>query len=326
MNPFQFASPVKLDDVLALLPDRWGETELLAGGTDLITSLKQGITTPKRVVSLKSVSDLKGIDLSGGEARIGAMTTLAEASEHSAIRENFPSLVHAVEGIGSPQIVAMATIGGNLCQRPRCWYFRQGFGLFGMHDGKSLIPDGDNRYHAVFGNQGPACFVHPSSLAPALIALGAKVDMVGPKGKRQVGMGEFFRVPQRADEREHVLEPNEILARISIPLSGLASATYKVRQRAGLDWPLVTASVAFQNASAARRARVVLGHVAPTPWPVPKAEAVLEGKPVDEGLAARAGEAAAEGATPLSGNAYKVPLIRTAVKRAILIAAGLMEA
>jgi xanthine dehydrogenase YagS FAD-binding subunit len=138
-------------------------------------------------------------------------------------------------------------------------------------------------------------------------------------------LGDFYRVPRRAGEREYVLEPNEIITRISIPLSGLANATYKVRQRAGLDWPLVTASVAFEKPSAARHAAVVLSHVAPKPWPASKAAAVLEGKPVNEALATQAGEAAAEGATPLSNNGYKVQLVKTAVKRAILIAAGLME-
>ena len=326
MKSFEYASPAKLEDATRLLSDGWDETGILAGGTDLVTSLKQGIIAPKRVVSLKAISGLKGIELSEGQAHIGAMTSLAEISEHAAMRENFPSLVHAIDSIGSPQIIAMGTLGGNLCQRPRCWYFRQGFGLLGQQDGKSLIPDGDNRYHAIFGNQGPAYFVSPSSLAPALVALGASVGIAGPNDRtRQVKMAEFYRIPQQAHEREYTLEPNEIVTRISIPLSGLANATYKVRQRSGLDWPLVTASVAFESTAAARRAAVVLGHVAPKPWPAAKASAVLEGKPVDEDLAARAGEAAAEGATPLSKNEYKVQLVKTAVKRAILVAAGLME-
>ena len=326
MKSFEYASPAKLEDATRLLSDGWDETGILAGGTDLVTSLKQGIIAPKRVVSLKAISGLKGIELSEGQAHIGAMTSLAEISEHAAMRENFPSLVHAIDSIGSPQIIAMGTLGGNLCQRPRCWYFRQGFGLLGQLDGKSLIPDGDNRYHAIFGNQGPAYFVSPSSLAPALVALGASVDIAGPNDRtRQVKMAEFYRIPQQAHEREYALEPNEIVTRISIPVSGLANATYKVRQRSGLDWPLLTASVAFESAAAARRAVVVLGHVAPKPWLAAKASAVLEGKPVDEDLAAKAGEAAAEGATPLSMNEYKIQLVKTAVKRAILVAAGLME-
>jgi xanthine dehydrogenase YagS FAD-binding subunit len=326
MKPFQYASPVKLENAVRLLSDQWDETGILAGGTDLVTSLKQGLIAPKQVVSLKAVESLKGIEVSGGQARVGAMTSLADVSEHEAIKENFPSLTHAIDSIGSPQIIAMGTLGGNLCQRPRCWYYRQGFGLLGQLDGKSLVPEGDNRYHAIFGNRGPAYFVSPSSLAPSLIALGATVDVAGTDGEsRQIELADFYRIPQQPDQREYTLEPNEIVTRISIPLSEMANATYKVRQRSGLDWPLVTASVAFESPAAARRAAVVLGHVAPKPWPAPKAAAVLEGKPIDEALATKAGEAAAEGATPLSGNAYKVQLVKTAVRRAVLIAAGLME-
>jgi xanthine dehydrogenase YagS FAD-binding subunit len=325
MNPFQYAKPDKLEDALALLADCWGQAEVLGGGTDLLTSMKQRIVAPERVVSLKGVADLKGIKLSGTEARIGAVTTLAEISGQAEVRKAFPSLVHAIDTIGSPQIINVATLGGNLCQRPRCWYFRQGFGLLGTHEGKPLIPEGDNRYHAVFGNTGPAYFVHPSSLAPALIALGATVAIAGPNGAREVKAAELFRTPQNEGERETILEPNEIVTEVAIPLAGLSNASYKVRPRGGLDWPLVTASVALRGLAPVEQAALVLGHVAPTPWPVPKAAAVLEGKRVDEALAAKAGEAAASGATPLSNNAYKVTLIQTAVKRAILIAAGLME-
>jgi xanthine dehydrogenase YagS FAD-binding subunit len=326
MNPFAYASPATLEDAASLLGDRWDQTSILAGGTDLVTSLKQGIIAPERVVSLKDVSGLKGIQLAGGKARIGAMTSLAVISEHEEMRQNFPSLVHAIESIGSPQILARATLGGNLCQRPRCWYYRQGFGLLGQREGKSLIPEGDNRYHAIFGNGGPAYFVSPSTLAPALIALDADIEIAGPNRRsRTVKVAQFYRIPQRADQREYALDPNEIVTAVSLPLSGLANATYKVRQRSGLDWPLVTASVAFQSAASARRAAVVLGHVAPVPWPAPKAAAVLEGKRVDQELAARAGDAATDGATPLSMNQYKVQLVKTAVKRAILVAADLME-
>jgi xanthine dehydrogenase YagS FAD-binding subunit len=325
MKPFEYACPDRLEDAVALLSDQWGEIALLGGGTDLITSLKQGIAAPRRVVSLKAVADLKGIELTDTEARIGAMTSLAEISEHADLNKHFPSLVHAVQSIGSPQIINMGTLGGNLCQRPRCWYFRQGFGLLGQLDGKPLVPEGDNRYHAVFGNQGPAYFVSPSSLAPALIALGATLAIGGGGGTRKLKLADFYRIPKGADEREYDLRPSEVVTQITLPLSGLANATYKVRQREGLDWPLVTASVAFESGSAASGASVVLGHVAPIPWPSAKAASVLEGKRVDQALAAAAGKAATEGATPLSKNAYKIPLIETAVRRAILIAAGLME-
>jgi xanthine dehydrogenase YagS FAD-binding subunit len=324
MNSFEYASPTDLESAIGLLGTRWGEAEILAGGTDLVTSLKQGIVSPKRLVSLKAIPELKGIEVSGNVVQIGAMTPLVELLEHETIRKNFPAITQAIEGIGSPQIIAMGTIGGDLCQRPRCWYYRQGFGLLGQLDGESLIPHGDNRYHAIFGNEGPAYFVSASSLGPPLIALGATLEIAGPKGKtRQVAVAEFFRTPKSADERENVLGADEVVRRISIPVSrsGGANATYEVRQRQGLDWPLVTASVAFGRGYG-RTAEIVLGHVAPKPWRVPEAAALLEDvRRLDEQLATRIAEAAVHSAKPLSKNAYKVRLVKTAVKRAILAAA-----
>jgi xanthine dehydrogenase YagS FAD-binding subunit len=236
-----------------------------------------------------------------------------------------PSLFAATEAISSPQMLAVGTVGGDLCQRPRCWYYRNGFGLLGQFNGKSLIPDGQNRYHAVFGNSGPAYFVHPSSLAPALIALGATCRMTGPRGAtRSVPAGSFFRTPGDANERETTLKPNEILTAIEIPLNGAKNATYEIRHRHGLDWPYVTASVAFKlDGATASGAHVVLGHVAPVPWNAQAAAKVLDGSRINDDLAARCGQEAAQGANPLSQNAYKVQLVKTAVKRAVLQAAGI---
>src|SRR4051812_14455302 len=158
MNSFEYASPKDLESAIGLLGSDFGEAEVLAGGTDLVTSLKQGIVKPKRLVNLKGISSLKGIELKGDMLQIGATTPLVEVLEHTRLRKEFPSITQAIEGIGSPQIIGMGTVAGDLCQRPRCWYYRQGFGLLGQQDGKSLIPDGDNRYHAIFGNEGPAYF------------------------------------------------------------------------------------------------------------------------------------------------------------------------
>jgi xanthine dehydrogenase YagS FAD-binding subunit len=323
MKSFEYASPSDVEGAVGLLGDSFGEVEILAGGTDLVTSLKQGLVAPKRLVSLKAIGDLKGIEVSGNSVRIGATTPLADVVENAKIRDEFPAIVQAIEGIGSPQIINMGTIGGDLCQRPRCWYYRQGFGLLGQLDGKSIIPEGDNRYHAIFDNGGPAYFVNPSSLAPALIALAASLEIAGPNSKtRTIAVAEFFRKPQSADERENVLAPNELITQVKIPLIGLANAIYEVRPRQGLDWPLVSAAVGLTR----NNGEIVLGHVAPVPWRVPKAAAVLSGRIPDEELATRAADVAAEGATPLSGNAYKVRLVKTAVKRAILAAAEKMRA
>ncbi|MBM3837477.1 MAG: molybdopterin dehydrogenase [Verrucomicrobia bacterium] len=324
MKSFEYAAPTKLDAAAALLAEQWGETEILAGGTDLVTSLKQHITAPKRVVSLRNISALKGIKIQNKVARVGAMTTLSELAAHSGIKENFPALVTAVKSIGSPQIISVGTVGGDLCQRPRCWYYRNGFGLFGKQGDASLVKDGDNRYHAIFGNEGPAYFVSASSLGPALTALGATIKVAGPnKSTRSIAAKDFFRTPKAENERETALRPNEIVTDIEIPVRGLKNATYEVRHRYGLDWPYVTATVAFESkGGAASNASVVLGHVAPTPWPSAGASGALSGR-VDAALAARCGEAAAQGAKPLSGNGYKVQLVKVAVKRAILAAAGI---
>lgn len=324
MKSFEYATPSKLEEATALLAESWGETEILAGGTDLVTSLKQGITAPKRVVSLKNVSALKGIKADKKSVRIGSMTTLAELTSNSAIKEHFPALVTAVKAIGSQQIISVGTVGGDLCQRPRCWYYRNGFGLFGKQGDSSLVVTGDNRFHAIFGNEGPAYFVSASSLGPVLIALDASIRVAGPSGKkREIAAKELFRTPKNEKERETILKPNEIIAEISVPIKGLKNATYEVRHRNGFDWPYVTATVAFElRGGIATNARVVLGHVAPVPWTSEGAGKALSGAKVDASLAAKCGEAAIQGAKPLSGNAYKVQLVKIAVKRAVVAAAG----
>ena len=322
MKSFEYAAPKTLKEALALLSDTWGKTEILAGGTDLVTSLKQRVTQPGRVVSLRNIKELGGIKSKRGGVAIGATATLAELIEDKDIRKNFPSLVTAVEGIGSPQILSVGTVGGDLCQRPRCWYFRNGHGVLGKLGDTSLVREGDNRYHAIFGNDGPALFVSPSSLGPALVALGAEMTLAGPGAKtRTVSAADFFRTPKNENERETALKPNEILTEIFVPTKGLKNATYEVRHRHGFDWPYVTASVAFtMKGGAVSDARVVLGHVAPVPWHAAGAGGALNNSAVSETAAARCGEAAAQGAKPLSGNAYKVQMVKAAVKRAVLAA------
>jgi xanthine dehydrogenase YagS FAD-binding subunit len=212
----------------------------------------------------------------------------------------------------------MGTAGGDLCQRPRCWYYRQGFGLLATKDGQPLVPDGENKYHAIFGG-GPAYFVSASSLGPALIALGASVKLVSAKGSRDVPAAKFFVIPKDEKTREIALRPNEILTEINVPGAATKSATYEVRQKEALDWPLAAAAVALvMNGAAVTSAKVVLGHVAPTPWETAAAGKYLAGKTITAATAEAAGKAAVEGAQPLSQNAYKVQLARVAVKRALL--------
>lgn len=324
MKSFEYAAPGTLRDATGMLAETWGKTEVLAGGTDLITCLKQHLTAPERVVSLKNIAELKGVRQEGQTVRVGTLTSLGELAAHALIRQHFPALVTAAEGVGSPQLLTMGTVGGDLCQRPRCWFYRNGFGLFGMQGGTSLVRQGDNRYHAIFDNSGPALFVSASSLGPGLIALGATLTAEGPQGQtRSIPAAEFFHTPKTEKERETVLRSNEVLTVIEIPIKGLKNATYEVRHRQGLDWPYVTATVAYRlEGGSAADAQIVLGQVAPVPWPAKDANAALNGASINEGSAARCGQAATEGAQPLSQNGYKVQLVKTAVKRAVLAAAA----
>jgi len=322
MQSFEYAAPVTLKEALSLLADKWGEADILAGGTDELSLLKERLHHPKRVVNIKNIKELGGIAKTSAGVRIGALVTLDELMDNALVRAEFPSLVQAARGVSSPQIRNMGTVGGDLCQRPRCWYYRNHLGLLAMKDGKSLVEHGQNEYHAIFHN-GPAKFVSPSSFGPALVALGATVQIESASGKRTVEAGKFFVAPSERGQRERDLKPNEIVTGVLIPLKGLKNATYEVRQKEALDWPLVAASVALKmKGSTVESASVVLGHVAPTPHSAEAAASWLAGKSITEDTARQAGEAAVAGAKPLSGNAYKVQLASVAVKRALLAAVG----
>ncbi len=320
MQAFEYASPATLQEAIALLGPKWGDAAVLAGGTDLLSLMKDYVDTPKRVVNIKGIKELGGISKAATGLRIGALVTFDEMLA-SADLKPYPAILAAVRGVSGPQIRNMGTVGGDLCQRPRCWYFRGGFGLLARHDGKNLAEDGDNRYHAIFGN-GPARFVSASSLGPPLIALGARITVAGPAGNRTLAAEKFFVSPKTDSDREIAIKPNEIVTEIIVPAAG-RNATYEVRQKEALDWPLATASVALRmKGSSVASARIVLGHVAPTPWVAAAAEKFLAGKSLTQDVAEEAGKTAAADAKPLSGNAYKVQLAKVAVKRTLLAAAG----
>lgn len=326
MQNFAYASPTTLQDALALLGAKWGEADVLAGGTDLITLMKEYLHTPKRVVNIKGIKELEGISKTADGLRIGALVTLDELAKNADVVAGYKAIADAAAGVDSPQLRHMGTAGGDLCQRPRCWYYRQGFGLLGMKDGKSLIPDGENKYHAIFSD-GPAYFVSPSSLGPALVALGAKVKLASAKGTREVALAKWFVTPANEATREIALQPNEILTEIIVPAATVRSSTYEVRQKEALDWPLATASVVLEmNGATVKSAKIVLGHVGPTPVDAPAAARALVGKAVNAVNAEAAGKAAVAGAKPLSQNAYKVNLAKVAVKRALLDAVKVAKA
>jgi xanthine dehydrogenase YagS FAD-binding subunit len=318
MQSFEYANPTTVQEAVGLLGTKWGQTDVLAGGTDLISLMKDHLHTPARVVNIKGIKELEGIQKTADGLRIGALVTMDELAKNTDVRSGYKSLADAAGGIPSPQIRHMGTAGGDLCQRPRCWYYRNGLGLMAMKDGKSLIPAGENKYHSIFGD-GPAYFVSASSLGPALIALGARVKLVSAKGPREVPVAKFFVTPKDEASREIALQPNEILTEILIPAATVKTSTYEVRQKEALDWPLAAASVALvMNGNTVTSAKVVLGHVAPTPVESAQAEAALKGKSITPATAEAAGKAAVEGAKPLSQNTYKVTLAKVAVKRALL--------
>lgn len=324
MENFAYANPTTVKDAAALLSNKWGEVEVLAGGTDLISMMKEYLAAPKTVVNVKNIKEMGGITPAGNSLRIGATVTLDEIAESPVIAKNFPSLHAAALGVSSPQIRNMGTIAGDLCQRPRCWYFRQGYGLFGKDpSGKALIPDGENRYHAILGNSGPAYFVSASSFGPALVALNANIRLVSASGSRDVPAAKFFVTPTAEGAREIALLPNELVTEIHVPMDGGHNATYEVRQKEALDWPLAAASVSLKmSGNKIQSARIVLGHVAPTPWYAEAASQSLAGKTLSASVAEDAGKQATAGATPLSQNAYKVKLAQVAVKRALLAGGG----
>ena len=318
MQSFEYVNPTTVQEAVGLLGSKWGQTDVLAGGTDLISLMKDHLHEPKRVVNIKNIKELEGVSKTADGLRIGALVTMDELAKNADVKASFKSLSDAAAGIPSPQIRHMGTAGGDLCQRPRCWYYRQGMGLFAMKDGKSLIPGGENKYHSIFA-EGPAYFVSPSSLGPALVALNARVKLVSAKGTREVPVAKFFVVPKDESAREIALQPNEILTEIIVPNATVKTSTYELRQKEALDWPLVAAAVTLEmNGTTVKSARVVLGHVGPTPVESAAAARALVGKTVTAANAEAAGKAAVAGAKPLSQNAYKVTLAKVAVKRALL--------
>jgi len=318
MNSFEYANPATLQEALGLLGTKWGQADVLAGGTDLLSLMKEHLHEPKRVVNIKNIKELEGISKTADGLRIGALVTLDELAKNADVKAAFKSLADAVSGVPSPQMRHMGTVGGDLCQRPRCFYYRQGLGLLAMKDGKSLVAEGDNRYHAIFAD-GPAYFVSASSLAPALVALNARVKLMSAKGPREVPVAKFFVAPKDENSREIALLPNEILTEILVPNSTVKTSTYEVRQKEALDWPLAAASVALEmNGASVKSARIVLGHVGPMPVDSAAAAKALVGKSITNATAEAAGKAAVAGAKPLSGNKYKVVLAAVAVKRALL--------
>ncbi len=291
-----------------------------AGGTDLLGCLRDRVLTASKLVSLSGLTELQGVsELANGGLRIGALTTLAELASHADVRARFHALAAAAGAAASPQLRNQGTIGGNLCQRPRCWYYRGDFHCARKGGDTCYAKEGENQLHAILG--GDVCvMVHPSDTAPALMALDASVRLVGPGGSRTVALDAFFVPPGKDHTRETVVEANELLTEILLPapVAGTVSTYRKLRARGAWDFALAGAAVVLTlKGKKIERARVVLSGVAPVPWRAAAVEKELVGHELTDGRIERAAQQAGVGATPLSDNAYKVALARGAVMEAL---------
>jgi xanthine dehydrogenase YagS FAD-binding subunit len=327
VKAFAYINPTNEKDAVAALSPQLEHTLPIAGGQDLLARMKDYITQPERLVNVKNALE-SGVKPVNGGLQIGAAMKMVDLAEHPEILKLYPAIAEAAIEVGTPQIRNQGTVGGNLNQRPRCWYFRnEEFVCFKKGGNQCFAPTGENQFHAIFGG-GPSFIVHPSSLAVPMVAYGATFRVLGPNGQRLVPAADYFTLPSKNLRTENVLAPNELLTHVNLPAPGsVKSGHYEVRYKTSHDWPIAFATVLLtMNGSTVQAARVVMGAVAPIPWRSPAAEKALAGKTITEQTAAAAAEAALQGATPLRENAYKIQVAKTAVQRAILRAAGMQVA
>jgi xanthine dehydrogenase YagS FAD-binding subunit len=325
MNRFTFVDCATVDEALSQMK---GDAVVKAGGIDLLDLMKDGIVSPPKLVSILNVQSLHRIEPSDSGLHLGPLTTLSEIADHPEIRRRYGALSDAAGHAATPQVRNMATLGGNLMQRPRCWYFRSTDFDCRKKGGSDECHalQGENQYHAIVNNN-TCAMVHPSSTAVPLLAMNAEVELTSKAGKRTVSMRDFYVTPEEDLQRETAVKPGELITaiRVPIPAAGTRSAYQKYGEKESFDWPLADAGVVLEmDGKTCRKAAIVLGVAAPTPIHATRAEAALRGKVIDEATAREAGKLAVANATPLSQNGYKVQLFQTAVYRTILLAAGQM--
>jgi xanthine dehydrogenase YagS FAD-binding subunit len=297
---------------------------IVGGGSDMLGMVKERLVTPDVLVNLKSIRGLDRVTEQRGEVVIGGLITLDALSRDPLIRKNYNVLAEAAGQVGTPQIRNAGTLAGNVCQRPWCWYYRNGFPCYKNGGNTCFSITGENEFHAIFGG-GPSFIVHPSDTAPALVALDAKFRIMGPAGERTIAAADFFRLPADNPARENVLANDEVLAEIRLPAAkaGTRSTYHKEMDREAWTHAIVSVAVVMEmDGQVCKSARVVLGGVAPIPWRVPRVEAMLAGKRITPELAAQAGAGAVESARPLGKNQYKVPLTQAVVKQTLVALGG----
>jgi xanthine dehydrogenase YagS FAD-binding subunit len=323
MRAFTNSNPKDMREAVSLLSQVHSQgrsASIVGGGSDLLGMVKEHLVAPDVLVNLKAIRGMDQIEMQGGGVKIGGLITLDTLSRNQRIRKEYTVLAEAAENVGTPQIRNAGTLAGNVCQRPWCWYFRNGFPCLKNGGKICFSASGENQLHAIFGG-GPSYIVHPSDSAPALVALDAHFHIAGPAGERVVPASEFFQLPRVDASRENVLGKDEILAAIQLPAArpGVRSTYHKVLDREAWTHAVVSAAIVLEmDQQVCRSARIVLGGVAPIPWRLQKVEAMLVGQRITPELAAKAGEASVEGAHPLAKNKYKVPLTKAVVKRTLL--------
>ena len=320
MNPFEFAEPGSLEEAVQLLTEKPGSAEVIAGGTDLLSELKDGLRKPRRLVSLAGIEELSGVLWQTDGVRLGASVTLASLVDDERLNSEYPILAEAARAIATPQIRSVGTLGGNLCQRPRCWYYRHpDFPCYKKGGVHCYGANGYNRNLAILGG-GASVMVHPSDMAPPLIAMDAGLEAFGPQGRRTMALRDFFAGPNEQQMQEHVLHRGEIVTALMLPkpMVGTRSIFLKAQDRTGEDFALasVAASVSVSD-GVVTRANVILGGVAPTPYRAQEAEEYLLDQSVKAVDPSEVAELAVCHARPLRHNGFKVILAKNLVRHAI---------
>lgn len=326
MNKFEYAQPKSIEEVFHYL-DEPGSV-IKAGGIDILDLMKENILSPKRLVNIRNLSELNFVrENEDGSISLGPNITISELSDNEIIRKYFPALSDAAGMIATPQIRNSATLGGNLCQRPRCWYFRSiDFDCARKEGNHCFALFGENKYHAVLGTQNGCAIVHPSGTAVALMALNAELVISDGTNVNRLNLSEFYVSPAENITKETVLKHNELITEVIIPKESINYKNHyiKLKEKQSFDWPLADVAVALKmNGKMCEHASVILGSAAPIPWKSREAEAVLSGKTITKELARKAGEASMQEAYPLAENKYKINLFKTIVYRAVCEAAGI---
>lgn len=311
MPQFTYVRPKSLEETFRHLST--GNARIHAGGTDLLGCLHDGVFTAEKVVSISRLDELQGIEqLSNGSLRIGALATVSDLANHPLIKERYPALVQAAREVASPQLRNQGTIGGNLCQKPRCWYYRGDFHCTRKGGNRCFAVSGENQYHCILGGKG--CFiVHPSDIAPALMAYEALIEIAGAKGTKKIPAEKFYVLPEQEITRETILEAGEVVTAVLLPRpgQGLRSSYRKVRARGSWDFALAGVALALRfSEGKVAGARVVLSGAAPIPWRCPDAEDVITGRSLNESIIDQAAAAAMKAARPLRHNEYKIDLFK----------------